>query len=149
MLDGVIITPLRQLFDERGKVMHMLRRDSAVFLDFGEVYFSCLYPGAVKGWNQHKLMTLNFAVPHGLVKLVLYDARDNSATRGKLQEIYLGPENYFLVTIPPMIWTGCKGIGTEVSIVANCASLMHDPQEVERLAPDDPAIPYDWSTRPL
>ena len=37
MIDGVILTPLRQIFDERGKVMHMLREDSPVFSRFGEI----------------------------------------------------------------------------------------------------------------
>ena len=40
MIEGVIVTPLRQIFDERGKVMQMLREDSPVFSRFGEVYFS-------------------------------------------------------------------------------------------------------------
>ena len=73
MIDGVILTPLRQIFDERGKVMHMLREDSPVFSKFGEIYFSCTHPGVVKAWHLHKYMTLNYAVIHGEIKFVLYD----------------------------------------------------------------------------
>ena len=65
MIDGVRITPLKQILDEKGKVMHMLRCDADFFLDFGEIYFSCVYPGAIKAWRAHKHMTLNYAVPHG------------------------------------------------------------------------------------
>jgi dTDP-4-dehydrorhamnose 3,5-epimerase len=144
MIEGVIITPLRQIFDERGKVMHMLREDSPVFSRFGEIYFSCTHPGAVKAWHMHKRMTLNYAVIHGEIKFVLYDDRPGSATRGELQEFFISPENYSLVTVPPEIWNGFKGMGQKDAIVANCATLPHDPQEIERKAPDDPGIPYDW-----
>ncbi len=144
MIEGVVITPLKQFLDERGKVMHMFRRDSENFEQFGEIYFSCVYPGAIKGWHIHKLMTLNYAVPVGNIKLVLYDDREDSITQGDLQEIFLGPDNYCLVTIPPLVWNGFKGIGTEMALVANCASIPHDLEEIDRLDPFDPSIPYDW-----
>jgi dTDP-4-dehydrorhamnose 3,5-epimerase len=145
MIDGVIINSLKQIPDERGKVMHMLRDDSEGFVGFGEIYFSCVYPEAIKGWHIHKKMTLNYAVPQGAIKFVLYDDRSESPTKGEVQEFFLGPENYYLVTVPPMIWTGFKGIGTATAIVANCASIAHDPDEIDRRDPFDPYIPYDWS----
>jgi dTDP-4-dehydrorhamnose 3,5-epimerase len=83
-------------------------------------------------------------VPHGHIKFVLYDDREGSLTRGELQEVFLGPDNYCLVTVPPLVWNGFKGIGSEMAIVANCASIAHDPDEIDRLDPFDPAIPYDW-----
>ncbi len=144
MIDGVIITPLRQIIDERGKVMHMLREDSPVFERFGEIYFSCTHPGAIKAWHMHTRMTLNYAVVFGGLKFVLYDDREDSPTKGEIQEIYLSPENYCLVTVPPLIWNGFKGIGTQTTIVANCATLAHDPDEIIRRDPFDTAIPYDW-----
>lgn len=147
MIEGVIITPLKQIFDERGKVMHMLREDSDVFSRFGEIYFSCTHPGAIKAWHLHKKMTLNYAVIFGEIKFVLFDDRENSTTRGKVQELFLSPENYCLVTVPPMVWNGFKGIGTNSTIVANCATLPHDPDEIERKQYQDPAIPYDWGIK--
>lgn len=147
MIDGVKVTSLKQILDERGKVMHMLRRDDPHFEQFGEIYFSCVYPGAIKAWHRHKKMTLNYAVPYGEIKLVLYDNRANSPTRGDLMELFLGPDNYQLVTIPPKVWNGFKGVGTRTSIVANCATLPHDPDEIERMDPFDNDIPYDWSLK--
>jgi len=148
MIDGVKVTPLKQIVDERGKVMHMLRSDSEVFQKFGEIYFSCIHPGIVKGWHIHKQMTLNYAVPHGNIKFVLYDSRSDSPTKGELQEFSLGPDNYVLVTVPPMVWNGFKGLGNEMSIVANCATIPHDPEEIERIDPFDPSIPYNWEAEP-
>ena len=144
MIDGVIITPLRQIFDERGKVMHMLREDSPVFSRFGEIYFSCTHPGVVKAWHMHKKMTLNYAVIHGEIKFVLFDDRTDSPTRGEIQEFFISPENYMLVTVPPMVWNGFKSIGTSTSIVANCSTLPHSADELERRSPRDASIPYSW-----
>ncbi len=145
MIDGVKIIPLKQIADERGKVLHMMRDDSDGFVGFGEIYFSSVYPGAIKGWHIHKRMTLNYSVPHGNIKFVLYDDRPESLTKGEVQEIFLGPDNYCRVTVPPMIWNGFKGIGAETAIVANCASIVHDPDEIDRRDPFDSYIPYDWS----
>ena len=145
MIDGVLITPLKQILDERGKVMHMLRSDASHFQGFGEIYFSCVYPGAIKAL--HKKMALNYAVPYGRIKLVLYDDREGSRTRGEIQEIFMGIDNYCLVTIPPLVWNGFKGMGQETAIVANCATIPHDPHEIVRLDPFDPSIPYDWQIK--
>ena len=123
----------------------MLRRDWDVFEAFGETYFSCVFPGAIKAWHIHKRMTLNYAVPLGGIRFVLYDDRPDSPTRGEVQEMVLGPDNYRLVTVPPMIWNGFKGLGSETSIVANCATIPHDPDEIVRRDPMDSTIPYDWT----
>lgn len=147
MIDGVVITPLRQIVDERGKVMHMLRQDAQHFPGFGEIYFSTVHPGAIKGWHVHHKMVLNYAVPHGQIKFVLYDDRPASPTLGQVQELFIGPDSYCLVTVPPLVWNGFKGIGTETALVANCASIPHDPTEIERKDPFDPSIPYDWAIK--
>jgi len=144
MIDGVIITSLKQISDERGKIMHMLRNDDHHFIDFGEIYFSCVNPKTVKGWHIHKKMTLNYALVSGEIKFVLYDDREKSKTHGEIQEIFLGPEHYFLVTVPPMIWNGFKGLGEKMSIIANCATIPHDPDEITRKPPNDKSIPYNW-----
>jgi dTDP-4-dehydrorhamnose 3,5-epimerase len=147
MIEGVSVIPLRQIPDERGKIMHMLRADDAHFEQFGEIYFSTIYPGVVKGWHLHKRMKLNYAVVSGTIKLVLYDDRDGSPTRGELQEIILGDGCYALVIIPPGVWNGFKGIGVAPAIVANCATLPHDPDEIVRMDPFDNPIPYDWDIK--
>ncbi len=147
MIDGVIIFPLKQIPDERGKIMHMLRADDPHFEKFGEIYFSMVYPGVVKGWHLHKRMTLNYAVIVGMIKLVLYDDREGSPTRGELMELFIGEANYVLVKIPAGIWNGFKGIGIEPAIVANCATEPHDPEEIVRMDPFTSEIPYDWGLK--
>lgn len=146
-IDGLHITPLRKIADERGAVFHMLRNDSERFESFGEIYFSTVYPGVVKGWHLHHEMTLNYAVPAGMVKLVCYDDRADSPTKGNVVEMHIGDLNYALVTIPPLVWNGFKGEGTTPAIVANCSTIPHRPNEIDRLDPFDNDIPYDWSLK--
>lgn len=144
MLDGVLVTTLHQFLDARGKVMHMLRSTDTHFESFGEIYFSTVYPGVVKAWHLHKRKTINLAVPVGVVKLVMYDPRAESATAGQVQEIFLGPENYCLVTVPPGLWYGFQGIGIQTALVANCCTLPYDPLESDRKDPITEDIPYTW-----
>lgn len=147
MIEGVLIKPLRQIPDERGKIMHMLRADDPHFEKFGEIYFSVVYPDVIKGWHLHTKMTLNYAVVSGMIKLVLYDAREESPTKGELQELYIGEDNYALVRIPSGIYNGFKGIGVEPAIVANCSDIPHDLEEIQRVDPFSKDIPYDWDLK--
>ena len=127
--------------------MHMLRADDPHFERFGEIYFSTVYAGIVKGWHLHDRMTINYAVPVGSIKLVLFDDREGSPTRGEIMERFLGPDDYSLVQIPPGVWNGFKGMGSEAAIVANCSTHPHDPARSTRLDPFDNDIPYDWGVR--
>jgi len=144
LIEGVKIISLKKIPDERGAIMHMMRSDDPHFEKFGEIYFSTVYPGVIKGWHLHKEMTLNYAVIYGMIKLVLYDERENSSTKGKIEEFFIGWENYCLIKIPPMIWNGFKGIGTTMAILANLATIPHSPDEIERLDPFNKRIPYNW-----
>lgn len=147
MIDGVEIRPLKQILDERGKVMKMLSVNDPHFDKFGEIYFSTVYPGVVKGWHMHKEMTLNYAVVSGTIKLVLYDGRESSPTRGEVQEIFTGEHDYKLISIPPLVVNGFKGVGPDVAIVANCCDIPHRPDEIVRYDPHTNDIPYEWALK--
>jgi dTDP-4-dehydrorhamnose 3,5-epimerase len=147
IIEGVKVVPLRRIPDERGTIYHMLKRTDPHFIQFGEIYFSTVYPGVVKGWHKHREMTLNYACVFGRVKVVLYDDRENSPTRGELMEIFLGPDNYSLVIIPPELWNGFKGMSEPYAIVANCCTHPHDPSLSTRLDPFKNHIPYDWAVK--
>lgn len=147
MIDGVLIQPLRKIPDERGTVMHMLKSTDPHFEKFGEIYFSTIHPGVIKGWHVHKTMVINYAVPVGMIKLVLYDAREGSPTKGEVQEIFMGEENYCLVRVPVGVVNGFKAVGNRTAIVANCATIPHDPSEITRIDPFTPDIPYKWDMK--
>ncbi len=146
-IDGLEIIPLRRIPDERGTIFHMLKASDPHFKQFGEIYFSSVYEGAVKGWHKHEVMALKYACIYGRVKVVVYDDRQDSQTRGNLHEVFIGPDNYSLVIIPPEVWNGFKGIGHDFSIIANCATHAHDPSRSVRLDPHSKEIPYDWARK--
>ncbi len=145
MIEGIVITKLKQIEDERGKIMHMMRQDSKVFKTFGEIYFSTVKPNFIKAWHLHKKATLNYVCVKGKVKLVLYDERDNSKTFDQYQELILTPSDYYMVTIPPLIWNGFKGIDEQESIIANCMTIAHDEEEMVRKEYSDKKFNYHWN----
>ena len=144
MIKGIKITKLKIISDERGKVMHMMRNDSPVFKNFGEVQFSTIYENKIKAWHLHTESYLNYVCVVGEVKLVLFDDRKDSSTKNQHQEIFLSPDNYFLVTIPPNVWNGFKGLGKKESIIANCLTLPHNEKEMIRKNPKDKYFGYNW-----
>ena len=143
-IEGVQIIPKKRISDDRGSILLMLRKDDPEYENFGEVYFSKIYAGVVKGWHLHNFMTVNYYVVVGAIRLALYDDRSGSVTKGCLQEIYLDEADPKLITIPPGIWNGFKGLGNQPSILANCATLTHDPSEMSRRTFDDPFFQYNW-----
>ena len=143
-IEGVQIIKKNKIVDNRGKIMHMMREDDKNFKRFGEIYFSSVNPKTIKAWHLHKKMTLNYAVVWGAIKLVLYDDRTDSISKGELEEIFLTENNYCLITIPPLIWNGFSSLNNSESIIANCSDIPHDKNEIIRIPHDDPKIPYDW-----
>lgn len=144
-IDGVVVRELRQIGDELGTVLHMLRCDAPDFVRFGECYFSEILPGAIKAWKRHRAQTQNLAVPVGRVRLVIFDDRELSPTRGRLDVLELGrPDAYVRVQIPHGLWYGFACISATPALLANCADLPHDLAEREVLPTYDPAIPYSW-----
>ena len=142
-LAGLTVAPLKIIADDRGAVMHMLRADGPAFAGFGEIYFSVVNPGAVKAWKRHRKMTLNLCCVSGAIRLVVFDPERNA-----LREIDLGPaaaETYNLVTVAPGLWTGFTCTGDTPAVLANCASIPHDPTEADGRPADTDDIPYSWS----
>ena len=146
-IEGVIITPMNRIPDERGAIYHMMRNDDPHFNKFGETYGSWVHPGAIKAWHVHKEMTLNYVVPVGKIKLVVCDLRENSPTKGKIMEFFIGKDNYIRVSVPPGVANGFKGVGTEDSLVINIATHPYTPGEMDRIDPFSKEINYDWDLK--
>ena len=146
MIDGIEITTLKQMRDDRGAVFHMLRSDTGTLDNVAEIYFSIVNPGVIKGWKRHKTMHMRLAVPKGRLKFVMYDERENSSTKDVIQEIEVGENepDYKLIYIPPLIWSSFQCISSEPAIVCNCASILHDPTEVDLLPIENDKIKYNW-----
>lgn len=149
MIHGVRTKGLLAIPDERGWLMEILRADDEIFLRFGQVYVTTAYPGVVKAWHYHKKQIDNFAVVRGTIKLVLCDRREDSPTRGEVNEFFLGVHRRQLVQIPPLVLHGFKCVGAEEAIVINCTTepYNHASPDEFRVDPSSGEVPYDWALR--
>lgn len=149
MIEGVKTKKLKVIPDERGRLMEFLRNDDDLFIKFGQVYVSTTYSGAVKGWHYHKVQTDTITCVKGMLKLVLYDKRENSKTKGELQEFYIGEHNPMFVQVPPGVVHGWKCVSEEEAIAINCPTEVYDYQKPDeyRIDPQSGEIPYDWARK--
>ncbi len=145
-IDGVRVKRLRVIPDERGRLMEVLRSDDEIFVRFGQVYVTTAYPGVVKGWHYHKKQTDNMTVVDGMMKIVLYDSRDESSTKGVVNEFFVGTHDPLLIQIPPFVFHGFKCIGEREAIVINIPTDVYSYEEPDeyRVHPHDNDIPYSW-----
>lgn len=150
MIDGAKVKRLRVIPDERGRLVEMLRNDDKdFFMKFGQVYMTVGYPGVVKGWHYHKKQIDNFVAVKGMMKVVLYDGRDNSPTHGEINEFFMGEQNMLLLQIPTFVLHGFKTISETEALLINCPTEVYnysDPDEF-RVDPHDNEVPYDWARK--
>lgn len=145
IIEGVVLTPLKQIKDERGAVFHVMKNNSETFYSFGEAYFSKINEKIVKGWKSHKEMKQNFCVPYGKLKLVLFDNRINSTSKGVINEIILSDDkNYIRVTIPENIWYSFKCLSDDYCLLLNIANIKHKKNESIQMNLNNNIIPYTW-----
>lgn len=141
-IDGVFLTPLKIVDAPGGNVLHGMKKGEPGYVGFGEVYFSIIEPGVVKGWKRHREMTLNLVVPVGEVRFVIYDDRASSLTDQMYQEVALSKNNYQRLTVPPMVWMAFQGVGAQENMLLNIASIQHEPKESDRKSVEE--IPFVW-----
>jgi dTDP-4-dehydrorhamnose 3,5-epimerase len=149
MIEGVKQKKLRVIPDERGRLMEILRSDDDLFVKFGQAYMTSAYPGVVKGWHYHKRQIDNFVVVKGMIKLVLYDPREDSPSKGEVNEFFLGEHNPTLIQIPELVCHGFKCISEEEAICINCPTEAYNYEKPDeyRIDPSGKEIPYDWERK--
>ena len=143
-IEGVFLTPLKKIRHPKGDIFHGMKKSDEGFTGFGEVYFSMVKQGEIKGWNRHKIMVLNLVVPMGEVTFVIYNDRGNSSSKDNFFRVTLSPSNYQRLTVPPGLWVAFKGDGDKANLVLNVASIEHDPNETDRLGLDQ--VNYNWES---
>lgn len=147
MIDGVKTKQLKPICDERGRLMEIFRSDWPEFIRFGQVYMTTAYPGAVKAWHFHKKQTDSFICIKGMMKVVLYDNRPGSKSKGEVNEFFIGEHNMTLVQIPKLVYHGFKCISDTEAVILNIPTELYNykvPDEF-RLPAHTKKIPYDWS----
>jgi dTDP-4-dehydrorhamnose 3,5-epimerase len=149
LIDGVIVKPLKRHADERGYLMEMLRSDDEIFQHFGQAYVSLNYPGVVRAWHYHKKQDDYWVCVKGMIKAVVYDCREGSATYGEVNEFFLGDNNPSLLVIPVGTMHGYKTVGTEPSLLVNFPTNVYDRNDPDEYREpwDSDKIPYDWEIK--
>jgi dTDP-4-dehydrorhamnose 3,5-epimerase len=149
MIDGVIVTPRKPIADERGRLMECFRSDEPDFEQFGQVYVTTAYPGVVKAWHYHKKQTDNFICVHGMLKVVLYDSRENSPTRGEVNEFFMGLHHPIRLRIPRGVLHGFKCISEQEAVLINVPTECYNYKQPDefRMPANDPSVPYDWARK--
>jgi dTDP-4-dehydrorhamnose 3,5-epimerase len=142
MIDGVIISPQQIIATSGGDVLRGVKAGDAGYAGFGEAYFSTIEYGAVKGWKRHNEMTLNILVPVGAIRFVMFDGREDSASKGNQQVVTISRSNYCRLTVPPLIWMAFQGVSREDAMLLNLADIPHDPDEAD--SKEISEIEFDW-----
>ena len=147
MINGVKVKRLKVFPDERGRLMEIMRSDDQEFKKFGQMYITTTYPGVVKAWHYHKKQTDNFCCVKGMAKVVLFDGRKGSSTRGEINEIYMGEHNPILLQIPNNVFHGFKCISETESMIINCPTEIYDYKKPDeyRLPAHTKKIKYNWA----
>ena len=149
MIKDVIVKELKLIPDERGRLMEILRNDDEIFTTFGQVYMTTTYPRVVKAWHYHAKQDDHIVCVKGMLKLVLYDNREGSPTKGEINEFFLGDYRPLLVKVPKMIYHGWKCISDDEAIVVNIPTEPYNREEPDehRLNPHINNIPYSWERK--
>lgn len=146
LIEGVRTKLLNIITDERGRLAEILRSDDGIFEKFGQVYFTTAYPGVIKAWHYHEIQTDYFFCVKGRARVALYDSRDDSPTRGMINDFLVGEDNPLLIAIPPLVYHGFKTVSPQEAIMINIPTepYNHDNPDEFRVDPLDNDIPYDW-----
>jgi len=135
-LDGVILTPLKQIYNPKGDIFHAMKKSDENFVEFGEAYFSTIKRGMIKGWKRHSEMILNIIVISGEIDFVVYDEDSKD-----FYNVRLSRDNYQRLTIDPGLWMAFRGL-TEENMLLNIANIEHNLSEATNK--DLSKISYEW-----
>jgi len=149
LIIDVVVRQLKIIPDDRGYLMEMMRRDWPEFMQFAQSYVTACYPGVYKAWHYHKKQFDHFVCPCGMAKVVLFDPRPDSPTRGKVNVFHMGYLNPILLRIPPLVYHGFTAEAGENAVIVNYPTELYSYQEPDeyRLPYNDPSIPYDWEVK--
>jgi len=149
LIDGVRVREIKNVPKSNGVLTEIFRSDWG--LDSGivqQVFQTTIAPAGLSAWHVHQFTTDRLFVSLGLLKIVLFDARESSPSRGCVNELKFGTERPALVVVPPGVWHGVQNIGAAPGLILNLvdrAYCYEDPDHW-RLPPDTSKIPYSFVT---
>jgi dTDP-4-dehydrorhamnose 3,5-epimerase len=101
VIDGVEVKPLRPHVDQRGSLVELINFDDPFWREpIVYSYSMTIKPGRIKGWGMHLRQTDRHALHTGQLRLVLFDAREDSPTHRQIQVVCASDEAKAVVRIP-------------------------------------------------
>ena len=146
-IEGVVVERLTPLVDHRGTLTEVIDFDRPFWSE--PVVYSYLFtirPGRIKGWGMHEHQADRYFVVTGDVRVVLYDDRSGSRTRGRFWQAFFTDESRGLVRIPPGVWHADQNWGERDAMVVNFPTRAFDRANPDkrRIDPLSGEIPFDW-----
>jgi dTDP-4-dehydrorhamnose 3,5-epimerase len=146
-IHDVIVKKLATHSDDRGYFREVVREDDNLLRHFGQSSVTKTYPGVIKAFHWHNDQDDVWYVVDGMARVVLYDRRDGSPTRGCTQVVYAGEDNPVVILIPTGIAHGYQVLGNKPAVLFYHVTRAYDPArpDEQRIPFDDPQIGFDWS----
>lgn len=147
LIEGVQVKEVKNVPTSASVITEVFRTDWDLHdREIQQIIHVSFYPGIVCAWHCHQFQTDHLACVHGSMKVVLYDDREESPTRGRTNIFRLSPLRPALVVIPPLIWHGFQNTDRDVSIIVNFFDRAFDYADPDewRLPADSPKIPYEF-----
>jgi dTDP-4-dehydrorhamnose 3,5-epimerase len=148
LIAGVRVKEIKNVPGEHSVLTEIFRRDWE--LDAGpvdQVFQIRLAPGKLSAWHAHQWTTDRLFVSQGLIKIVLYDARQAADTYGRINEFRCGAARPALIVVPPGVWHGVQNLAAEPSCLINLVDRAYRYEDPDhwRLPWDTPVIPYSFA----
>lgn len=145
-IKGVLYKELIPYPDDRGYFIEVAK-EGELFIPVKQTSFTVTHSGIIKAFHWHKKQTDLWFGVSGRARVVLYDLRENSPTKGQFEEFYIGEPKPILLLIPPGVAHGYQVIGNK-----NFSLLYHTDQTYDPNNPDEERIPFDkldfdWSIK--
>jgi dTDP-4-dehydrorhamnose 3,5-epimerase len=144
LIAGVVMRPAVTQVDDRGELCEIYDPRWGVSAEpVVYVYQAMVRPGMTKGWVAHEHQEDRLFVSLGTLKIVLYDARDGSATEGRINEFFLSERNRALLVIPRGVFHAVQNVGGSDAYFVNVPT-----RPFEHAAPDKQRLPFDTDKIP-
>lgn len=148
LISGVRVKEVAHVVKDNGYLTEVWRGD----WDLGppalaQVFQVLIEAHGVSAWHVHRRATDRLFACHGLLKIVLFDARRGSSTEGRVNVFRCGTPRPMLVVVPPGVWHGTQNLAADPALLLNLpdrAYAYEDPDHW-RLPPDTDRIPYSFA----
>ncbi len=144
---GVDVRETKNVLKDNGYLTEIWRDDWGLApASVAQVFQALLEPRGISAWHVHAHATDRLFANHGRLKIVLYDARPDSASTGRVNVFHCGTARPMLITVPPGVWHGVQNVGAAPALLLNLPdrAYAYEAPDHWRLPHDTERIPYSF-----